>query len=388
LNSTIIPNTDKRVANKKLTVGHTIYAFNEGGMERGIINLINYGNHQRFRHVIICLTEGGAFSELIRSSDFRLVELHKRNGNDWHLPWAIANVARQYAIDLLHARGWPTLLETAIGARLARVPATIYGFHGKTFDDLAGASLRRRWIQRMIIKTYDRILTLTPRMRDEVAFEFGVSRQSIDLVPNGVDIKIFSPSEDQIKLRAAFGIPRGRFVIGNVGRLDPVKNQQTILRALKQLKTCEATPYFLLVGDGPERQRLQNEVRQLGLDRDVQFFGYTDHIADLMNCMDIYVQSSFYEGFSNTILEAMACGVPVLATNVGGTSDLFESGREGFFFEPKDHDSLASLITRLLTDQILLQEMGRRARKRTIDVFAVEKTVALYESIYMKLHST
>ena len=106
-----------------------------------------------------------------------------------------------------------------------------------------------------------------------------------------------------------------------------------------------------------------------------------------MNCMNLYIQSSFYEGFSNTILEALACGVPVLASNVGGTSDLIDSGREGFFFEPKDHDALAGLITRVQTDSVLLREMGRRARKRTIDNFSVEKTVALYESMYMDLHS-
>jgi glycosyltransferase involved in cell wall biosynthesis len=104
--------------------------------------------------------------------------------------------------------------------------------------------------------------------------------------------------------------------------------------------------------------------------------------------MDVYVQPSYYEGFSNTILEAMACGVPVLTTDVGGTRDVIESGREGFFFEPEDHRRLASLIARLQNDRALLDEMGKDARSRTIKNFSVESTVALHENLYIELRST
>ena len=224
-------------------------------MERGILNLINYGDQQRFRHVIISLTEAGPFSQLIQASDCRIVELHKRSGNDWHLPWAIAHAARHYGIDILHARGWPTLLETAIGARLAKVSATVYGFHGKTFEDLDGVSLRRRWLQKTVIRFYDRILTLTPRMRDEVARDYSISRNKIQLIANGVDIRKFCPSQERSDLRAALGIPNDRFVIGTVGRLDPVKNQRMILRAVKKLKTKAATPMSFW------SEMVQNETR-------------------------------------------------------------------------------------------------------------------------------
>src|SRR4029077_20736121 len=96
-----------------ITVGHGIYAFHDGGMERGLLNLINYGDRDHFHHVILCLTEAGAFAKLLASPSCTVVELHKREGNDWRLPWRIAQAARQHTFDVLHARGWPTLVETA-----------------------------------------------------------------------------------------------------------------------------------------------------------------------------------------------------------------------------------------------------------------------------------
>jgi glycosyltransferase involved in cell wall biosynthesis len=300
----------------------------------------------------------------------------------------IARITRKYDIDILHARGWPTFVETAGGAFLSGRAKTVYGFHGKTFEDISGVTLRRRCAQRAIIKLYDRVVTLTPRMRDEVASDCGLSVESIRVVPNGVDVNRFAPQKHKSTLRSAFGIPLDRFVIGNVGRLDPVKNQKTILRSLRQLRRDGIAPYFILVGEGVERSELENQVKTLGLDQDVRFVGYSDQVQDLMNCMDVYVQPSYYEGFSNTILEAMACGVPVLTTDVGGTRDVIESGREGFFFEPEDHGRLASLIARLQNDRALLDEMGKDARSRTIKNFSVESTVALYENLYIELRST
>lgn len=376
---------DRWLADRALTVGHIVYAFKNGGIERGLLNLINYGDSQAFRHVIICLTEAGAFAERLGSPTSSVVELRKSAGNDFRLPTRIAATARKYGIDILHARGWPAMVETALAARLAGVRATIYGFHGRGLNELRGLPARRRWAQRFVIRWYDRVITLNSQMQSELASECGLSKDRIQIIANGVDVESFRPCDDGSTLRARFGLPTDQIIIGNVARLDPVKNHEVILRALRLLVNRGLKVFLLLVGEGPHRNALQGEVERLQLASYVRLFGYSNYIPELLNCLDLYVQSSFYEGFSNTVLEAMASGLPVLATDVGGTRDLLNHSQEGFFFNSNDEETLASLITRLLYDKEQRHVLGKRARKHVVQRFPVETMVRNYENLYLHL---
>jgi sugar transferase (PEP-CTERM/EpsH1 system associated) len=369
-------------------VGHTIYAFSDGGMERGLLNLVNYGDHECFQHVIICLTQAGSFVHQLASPACRIVELHKRDGNDLRLPGRIAAVSRRHRVNILHARGWPTLVETAVAARLAGVRRTVYGFHGKTMEDLQHPSLLRHWIQKAVIRSYHRVMTLNRQMRTDLATASGLSEDRICVIANGVDVTRFRPREDRRAIRARFGLPSHRFIIGSVARLDAVKNHEVILQALCRLRQHHSMPFFLLVGEGPHRAMLAQAIERLQLAADVCLFGYSDSIAELLNCMDLYIQSSFYEGFSNTLIEAMASGLPVLATDVGGTADILFAGQEGFFFHPTDVDTLASLILRLQQDSQLRRVLAERARRRVVEHFAVHEMVRLYEAMYQRLAVT
>ncbi len=385
MKSKSIPTANNSVPGKKLTIGHIIYAFNDGGMERGIVNLINHGDQQQFRHVIICLTEAGSFSKLLRSPDCSLIELHKRSGNDWRLPWVIARVARQHGIDILHARGWPTLLETAIGARFAGIPATVYAFHGRTMDELGANDIRRQLVQSIFIRSYQRVITLNSQMQLELARESYLSLAMIQIIANGVDVDHFSPRKDRTTLRSKFGLPNDRFILGSIARLDRVKNHDVILKAFHRIKNSGFKAFLLIVGEGPARAVIQNTISMLGLNADVLLFGFSNCVSELLNCMDAYIQSSFYEGFSNTVLEAMACALPVLATKVGGTVDVISDKREGFFFEPADDRGLASLTIQLINNPVLRRDLGKRGRIRAVDCFPVEKMVNSYQNLYRDL---
>jgi sugar transferase (PEP-CTERM/EpsH1 system associated) len=367
-----------------IVIGHTIYAFKDGGMERGLLNIINYGDWDRFHHVIMCLTEAGAFAKRLSSPTHRVVQFNKQKGNDLKLSWRIAEKARQFQVSILHARGWPTLLETAVAARLAGVRQTIYGFHGKTLQELKGTGMKRQIAERLVVRSYDRVVTLNARMRADFAKNCGLPEDRIDLIANGVDVTTFAPRGDRHALRVKFGIPTDRFVVGNVARLDAVKNHEVILRAIARSPSQQLRPYFILVGEGPHRVGLESEIGRLGLYKDVRLFGYSDYIRELLNCMDLYIQSSFYEGFSNTVLEAMACGLPVLATDVGGTADLFSQGVEGWLFSPNDDETLASLIVQLERDPSL-RNAGLRGRQRVVQNFSVQTMVRQYESLYSDL---
>ena len=354
-------------------------------MERGLLNIINYGDHDQFHHVVVCLTEADVFAQGVRSPSCEVVELHKRNGNDWSLPRRISALARQHGVDVFHARGWPTLVETACARWISPVRATIYGFHGRTLQDLQGLSAKRRWVQKLAVRSYTRILTLTHRMQAELATECALPKDRIHVIANGVDEDVFRPRDDQAALREIFGLPPDRFIVGTVGRLDPVKNHEVLIRAMRSVNDQGTNAFLVVIGDGVHRPTLEREIERMNVGRDVRLFGRSDRIAELLNCVDVYVQPSFYEGFSNTILEAMACGIPVVATDVGGTADLFTGGQEGEFFNPTDHAVLAEKILALQRNRQRYDAMSARARRRVVDHFSMNRMVRHYEATYRDL---
>src|SRR5205823_2275690 len=275
------------------------------------------------------------------------VELRKRSGNDVMLPFRIAAWTRRLHVDILHARGSPTLVETAVAGYAARVPRTVYGFHGKTVAELGRKSARRRLAEMTVPRLYDAIVTLTDSMKADLTRTCRLDAARVRVIPNGVDGEVFRPIDRRAALPAESGPPRDVLILGTVGRLDPVKSHGVIIRALARLRACGTDAFLLLIGEGPERPRLEREIRESGLAGQVRLFGHTDRVRDVLNCLDIYVQASLYEGFSNTVLEAMACGLPVVATRTGGTVDLLRDGHEGYLFEPDDDPALTALLLEL-----------------------------------------
>jgi sugar transferase (PEP-CTERM/EpsH1 system associated) len=367
-----------------IRVGHVIHALTSGGMERGVLNIVNYGDPARFRHFIMCLTRADSIVSEIRTPDCEVVELGKRPGNDWRLPARLAAVARRAGLDVLHARGWPALVETAVGAALARVKGTVYGFHGRTIRELDGLPRRRWWAQKLFVPRYRRLVTLNHRMRREFATECGVPEHRIDVIPNGVDTERFRPRADKGRLRVRFGVPADRLVIGTVARLDPVKNHALILRTVKRCLDDGIRPFVLLIGDGPHRDTIAAEVARLGLTHDVRLYGHSNEVPELLNCLDVYVQPSFYEGFSNTLLEAMACALPIVATDVGGTADLVSDGVEGWLFKSNDESALTRLIAGCRAEGARAA-VGARGRQRVLTEYSIQHMVRSYEAMYTRL---
>ena len=367
-----------------IAVGHTIWSLSDGGMERGLVNIVNLGNSREFRHVILCLGEAGPLLNHVNRSVCRVVELRKRPGNDVTIPFKIAVWARRLRLDILHARGWPTLVETAIGGYLGGVRPTVYGFHGKTAGELSRTSVRRRLTESIVPRLYSEIVTLTESMKADVSRQSRLDSARVRVIPNGVDTEMFRPSHHRLTLRTEFGLSVDRTIVGNVARLDPVKNHHVIFRSLARLRSMGVEPLMLIVGDDPERPRLEREIRAYRLTAQVRLLGRSDRVPDLLNCMDIYVQSSFYEGFSNTVLEAMACGLPVIATRTGGTVDVVREGHEGHLFDPHDDEGLASLILSLM-NRDMRQAMGTRGRRRVIENFQLPTMIGEYERMYRDL---
>jgi len=374
----------RRSVDRSISIGHTIWSLSDGGMERGLLNIINRSDQQAFRHVVLCLGEAGPLASRVNVSNCRVLELRKRPGNDVILPVRIATWAKRLRLDILHARGWPALVETAVGGLLAGVRRTVYGFHGKTMEELKGKSLRRRLAEMLSLRLYSGIVTLNASMQTDIARECRLDPARVRIIQNGVDTDVFRPTYGRRALRAEFALPVDAFVIGNVARLDPVKNHAVLLRSLCRLRFHGVAVFLILVGEGSERRRLEDSIRESGLAEQVRLFGRSDRVCDLLNCMDVYVQPSLYEGFSNTVLEAMACGLPVVATRTGGTTDVLREGQDGHLFDPDDDQALASRFLEL-RDEARRHAMGMSARRHVLESFPLAKMVHGYEAMYRDL---
>jgi len=200
---------------------------------------------------------------------------------------------------------------------------------------------------------------------------------------NGVDTHRFRPGGRQVA-RAALGIGPERIVVGTVGRLDPVKDQVGLLRAFSRV-VDDSRVLLLIAGDGPCRAELETTVSALGLDGRVRLLGERDDVPSVLAAMDVFVLCSIAEGISNTILEAMATGLPVVATRVGGNPELVVDGKTGCLVEPRSPAALAASLRRYFEDPRLLAQHGGSARALAVAGFSLERMVGAYEQLYERL---
>jgi glycosyltransferase involved in cell wall biosynthesis len=237
------------------------------------------------------------------------------------------------------------------------------------------------WISQFIAVSND----LKKWLVDDV----GISSTKITRIFNGVDTDAIMPTENKEQLKSALGLSPDTFVIGSVGRLDPVKDHETLMRAFQFVagRNHDKKLSLIIVGTGPLHEKLNIIAKKLNISNAVQLTGERDNAIDLYNCMDIYVLPSVAEGISNTILEAMASGLPVIASNVGGNGELVDQARTGFLFSSGNHEELGNLVDRYLNNLSLLNKHGSCGRQRAVNNFSIrymmDKYVDLYEAVFL-----
>jgi glycosyltransferase involved in cell wall biosynthesis len=270
-------------------------------------------------------------------------------------------------------------------AKLAGVPAVVHSEHGYEMDMFAGLPMRRRLFRRAAYVMTDAIFAVTRELRDFHARQAWIRPERMGVLYNGVDTQRFSPSkETRIAMRKELSLPEESFVIGTVGRLVPIKDQQTLLKAAALLSRSGIDARVLLVGSGPERERLQGQAAG-ALEGRVCFAGDSSRVPEMLNAMDVFVLPSLNEGMSNTLLEAMACGLPVLATSAGGNPEIIEDNVNGCLFTPGDVEWLANKLKLLARDPTLVHQLGTAARNRAIESFSLSRMLETYRRFYLDL---
>ncbi len=365
---------------------HVIYRLSVGGLENGLVNLINSMSRHRYRHAIVCLTDFTDFRDRIRWTDVPVIALHKREGHDPRVYTRLWRVLRHLRPDIVHTRNLSSL-ECLIPAALVGVPGRVHGEHGRDMYDLDGSSLKYNLLRKGLRRLVHQYIAVSADLASWLVHTVGVCRERVWQIYNGVDIERFQP---RIGLRRSLGleglIPRGAFVVGTVGRMYAVKDQLTLVQAF--LHMMESDPSvrdhvrLVMVGEGPLREESLKLLRAAQVDHLAWLPGERVDIPDIMRALDVFVLPSLAEGISNTILEAMASGLPVVATRVGGNPELVDEGKTGMLVPPANPKALAEAIRTYLLDREQGSRHGQAGRKTAEVQFSMEAMVNGYLRVY------
>ncbi len=371
-------------------VVHVVYRFDTGGLENGVVNLINHMPAGAYRHAVVALTEvAPAFAQRIRRDDVEFVSLHKPPGHGVKLYPRLYRLFRQWRPAIVHTRNLAAL-ECQVPAMLAGVPVRIHGEHGRDVEDLHGTSVRHQWMRRVYRPFVHHYVALSRDLAGYLQHRVGVPPRRITEICNGVDTDRFRPaSGGRARIEGCPFTDPSLCLVGTVGRMQTVKAQtllaQAFIRALQLEPALRERLRLVMVGDGPLRAEAQSLLDAAGAGPLAWLPGERTDVPDVMRGLDGFVLPSLAEGISNTILEAMATGLPVIATRVGGNAELVVPGDTGEIVPPADAEALAASLVRLATDPARAAAMGRAGRAVVERRFSLPAMVAAYQGLYDRL---
>lgn len=362
---------------------HVVQSLEVGGLENGVVNLLNQLSDQRFKHVVCCLTHAGRLAKRIQSKDVEIVEMGLPTDRFRFPLFTLRRLIRRWSPDVLHTRGWGTI-DAVFAARAAGVPRLIHGEHGREATDPEGLNRKRNIVRKCFSPLVDRFVTVSDDLRLWLTRTVGISPLKVMTIHNGVDTDKFI-GDGRDAARRMLGMDASTFVFGTVGRLDPVKDHGSLVQAFAAIARADRRACLVIVGDGPMRSQIESKVAELAMGERVRLLGERPDVSMLLKAFDVFVLTSIAEGISNTILEAMASGLPIVATRVGGNPELIEHGISGHMVAARDVRGLTGAFANYLVDPALCQQHGRAARQRVVDKFSLERMAADYADLYLSL---
>ena len=369
-------------------VMHVLYSFDVGGLENGVVNLINHMPPERFRHVVVALAQCAPdFCQRVQRADVEFISLHKPPGHGIKLYPRFYRLCRQLRPAIVHTRNLAAL-EFAVPAALAGVPARVHGEHGWDSSDPGGTQRKYQLLRRAYSPFVNRYVALSGQIESYLTERVGIAASRVERICNGVDTLRFQPASTR---QAVAGSPfedSDLVIVGTVGRLQTVKDQLNLVRAVAIARgqgEAGARLRLVIAGDGPQRAEVEAEVAASGIGDITWLAGARSDVPEVMRALDIFALPSQAEGISNTILEAMASGLPVVATDVGGNAELVAAGETGALVPAQDPHAMAQALLRYTADAALRQSHGTAGRQRVERSFSIDNMVERYTRLYQSL---
>jgi glycosyltransferase involved in cell wall biosynthesis len=343
-----------------------------GGLERIAVDLARAQKRAGHSPMLYCMFMGGPLADEARAAGIPVTEFHKEPGFSVKMIFMLARQLRRDAADVVHTHNPGVHHYGAVSAWMAGVPAVVNTRHGPTTS--FGRAYQERY-SRAVMPLTDRVVFVCEDSRRYLVEKRGLPSRKSAVIINGIELRAFLENP-AAPMSAA---PRVRF--GAVGRMVPVKAHSILIDAFAQLRGKLPDAELRIVGGGPLEGELKEQTRKAGLNGHIRIEGFIQHIADVLQELDIFVMSSTSEGLPLVILEAMAAGLPVVSTRIGGVPEVAPEGDVSVLCAPGNASELAEAMYKAAT-ACDLARMGKRAREMAIAKFSLDQMWRSYEAVY------
>lgn len=364
------------------TVCQVLHGLGVGGAEVLAIRLAERLRDST-RFVFVCLDELGTLGDSLRDEGLPVHVLHRRPGLDWSCVRRFRAILRTERVDLIHAHQHAPFFYSAL-SRLGRsAPPILFTEHGRHHPDHPG--LKRRLANRLLLRPRDRIVAVGEAVRSALIHNEGLPAHRVSVAYNGIPIDRFDrtfSTEERAEARREMGVEPGELLLIQVARLDYLKDHATALRALRRLADRAPEARLVLVGEGPEESTIRALIAELGLEDRVRALGLRKDVPRLLAAADVALLTSVSEGIPLTLIEAMAAGLPVVSTNVGGVAEVVVDRLTGLLAPSGDDDALAEAVASLADAPEARRRMGALGRERAHELFSDSRMHDEYHTHY------
>jgi L-malate glycosyltransferase len=368
-------------ARRRISICQLLHSLNVGGAEV-LAGRLARRLGDRYRFVFVCLDSLGTLGSELQTDGFPVELLGRKPGLDWSCPRRLARILRDLDVDLVHAHQYTPFFYSLTARLCGRRRPILFTEHGRHQPDYPRR--KRMLANRLLLSRRDRVVGVGAAVRKALIDNEGLAESRVSVLHNGIDVDIYAAACDREKARHIFGVGSDEFVMIQVARLDYLKDHLTAVRTLARVVNHRPQTRLVLIGDGPERPKVEAEARKLGVFDKVIFLGTRHDVAGLLGGADLFLLTSISEGIPLTVLEAMAAGLPVVATNVGGMAEIV-TNETGQLAPAGDDAALADAALRIAATPDLGRRMGEAGWTRVKQRFDEPRMCADYASLYEEL---
>ncbi len=362
----------------KINVLRVVSNLGTGGVQRRLVSLIPYINKEKF-NISVCSFKDGPLKKILTEAGYKVFIVPRKFKFDPICIIRLIHIMKSEKIQIVHTHTHKPNTTARIAAILAGIPIIIANEHN--VDEWKNAF--QKLIDRFLSRSTDRIIVVSKGVQ-KFCQSTGIPSCKFHLIYNGIELDKFNNKKLRDKKRKELGIDENTCVIGTVGRIHPQKGHEFLIDVVEKLLTEHESLLFLIIGEGYLKEELILKVKSLNLSENFRFLGEREDIPQLLSCMDIFVLPSLREGFPNTILEAMASSLPVVATDVGGVRELIIQDETGFIVPPANLTALYEGLSKLIQDKDLRYKMGNAGYER-VKEFSIDKMAKETENLYQEL---